>query len=572
MGRFIYKNELTRLNYFPPPPLSPLYGLRLQPLNTPDLIHLLCLPQSYPHSVEVITTIETHISVVFLTGPYAYKLKKPVDFGFLNFSTLKRRKQYCGLELQLNQRYSPQLYLEVVAVYLDQHNQIAWQPTPSHPQPIEYLVKMKQFDPNEVLGKKLQTETLTPYQVEALSALIADFHQSAEAIQPNTSLAQSPLGTPLTLLDPMQDNFPTLYEYFKEDNIPTLKQLENWTQQQFKKLSNVMLLRRTEGHIKACHGDLHTDNMTLIDQQPVLFDGIEFNESFRWIDTISDLAFLLIDLDFKKQTALSCQILSLYLSQTTDYPALKLLKFYQVYRALVRAKITTLRASQLPNNHLEKVHLMQTAYDYMHLATTYTQPNTQPKLVLLQGVSGSGKSYFANQLLTLMPAITLSSDRLRKQLYGISPLHRVANSEKPSLYNAQMNKKVYQALLTHAQQILSFGFNVIVDATFLQHKHRTPFYEMCQSLNHKQTPLIFRGVIYINTSPELATLTIQSRAQKNNNPSDANHSVMQAQYQHLEPPTSSENALILEAQQLRQFFPAPLIQDFLNRPIPFKNP
>jgi len=213
-------------------------------LNTPDLINLLCLPQSYPHSVEVITTIETHISVVFLTGPYAYKLKKPVDFGFLNFSTLKYRKQYCGLELQLNQRYSPQLYLDVVAVYLDQHNQISWQPTPSHPQPIEYLVKMKQFDPNEVLGKKLQKETLRPEQVEALACLIANFHQTAEAILPNSSLAQSKLGTPLTLLDPMQDNFPTLYSYFKKEDIPTLKQLETWTQQQFERLSNRMRLRR----------------------------------------------------------------------------------------------------------------------------------------------------------------------------------------------------------------------------------------------------------------------------------------------------------------------------------------
>ena len=540
-------------------------------MNTPDLIHLLCLPQSYSHSVEVITTIETHISVVFLTGPYAYKLKKPVDFGFLNFSTLKRRKQYCNLELALNQRYSPQLYLDVVAVYLDQHNQISWQPTPSHPQPVEYLVKMKQFDPNEVLGNKLQTETLTSHQVEALGSLIADFHQSAEAIRPNTSLAQSPLGMPLTLLDPMLDNFPTLYKHFKKEDISILKQLENWTQQQFKQLSSVMLLRRKEGYIKACHGDLHSDNITLINQQPVLFDGIEFNESFRWIDTISDLAFLLIDLDFKKQTALHWKILSLYLSHTADYHALKLLKFYQVYRTLVRAKITTLRATQLPNNHLEKSHLMQSAYDYMHLATTYSQPNTHPKLILLQGVSGSGKSYFANQLISVMPAIILSSDRLRKQLYGIPPLHRVSDSEKRSLYNTQMNKKVYQTLLTHAQQILSFGFNVIVDATFLQYKHRSPFYEVCHSLNQTNHYPILSGVIYIDTSPELAALAIQSRTQKNNNPSDANHSVMQTQYKHLESPTSSEYSLTLKAEQLRQFFPIPLIQDFLNRPIPFKN-
>ena len=533
-------------------------------MNTSDLINLLCLPQSYPHSVEVITTIETHISMVFLTGPYAYKLKKPVDFGFLNFGTLALRKKYCYLELQLNQRYSPQLYLEVVAVYLDQHNHISWQPTASHPDPIEYLVKMKQFDPNEVLGKKLQTESLNTQQTEALASLIAKFHQSAEPLYNNTALSQTELGMPKTLLHPMLDNFPTLYTHFKSDDIPHLNTLERWTQQQFKALAPFMLERRNKGYVRACHGDLHIDNMTLINHQPVLFDGIEFNETFRWIDVISDIAFLLIDLDFRKKKRLTRTILSLYLSQTVDYNALKLLAFYQVYRALVRAKITTLRATQLPSKSLEKSHLMQVSHQYMHLALSYIQPKHQAHLILLQGVSGSGKSYFANQLLTLVNAIVLSSDRVRKQLYGISPLHRVSKNEKKKLYSAKMNQKVYQTLLEQAKQILSFGFNVIIDGTFLHHKHRTPFYELCNHLNQP----VYYGVIYIKTSKTLATLSIESRLHLDNNPSDANVSVMLNQYQQIEPPKNNENALILDAQQLRQFFPKPLIQEFLNRPIP----
>ncbi|MCF6253179.1 MAG: AAA family ATPase [Thiomicrorhabdus sp.] len=537
-------------------------------MNTADLINLLCLPQSYPHSVEVITTIETHISVVFLTGSYAYKLKKKVDFGFLNFSTLALRKKYCHLELQLNHRYSPQLYLDVVAVYVNQHNQIAWQPTEHCPEPVEYLVKMKQFDPNDVLGKKLQTESLSSPQVNALATLIAGFHQTAEPISGHLTLEKSHLGTPKTLLHPMLDNFPTLYDNATPQELPPLKQLETWTQQQFKTLAPLMKNRRESGYVRACHGDLHIDNITLIQHQPVLFDGIEFNESFRWIDVISDLAFLLIDLDFRKQTALAYNILSLYLSQTTDYPSLKLLRFYQVYRALVRAKITTLRATQLPSNSLEKRHLMQTAQAYIDLATHYTQPKPQQRLILLQGVSGSGKSYFSEQLLTHMDAIVLSSDRVRKQLYGISPLHRVTEAEKKHLYSAKMNRKVYQTLLEQAKQILLLGFNVIVDATFLQHKHRTPFYELCERLPLK----VAHGVIYIDTPKALATLSIEARQHQKNNPSDANVSVMLNQYPQLEPPTESENALILNATQLRHFFPTSLVQDFLNRPIHSKKP
>ncbi|VAW45489.1 FIG00496272: hypothetical protein [hydrothermal vent metagenome] len=534
------------------------------PLKTPDLINLLCLPESYPHSVEVITTIETHISMVFLTGPYAYKLKKEVDFGFLNFSTLALRKKYCHLELQLNRRYSPELYLGVVAIYLDKHNQVAWQPTDQTPEPIEYLVKMKQFDPNDVLGKKLQTESLSPQQVSLLARLIADFHQSAEALCNQPALVKTPLGTPKTLLHPMLDNFPTLYEHANPNNLPQLKTLERWTQQQFKQLASFMQSRRDNGNVKACHGDLHMDNMTLIQHQPVLFDGIEFNEAFRWIDVISDLAFLLIDLDFKKQPALAAQILSLYLSQTTDYQALKLLTFYRVYRALVRAKITTLRATQLPNNSLEKTRLMQTAQQYMHLALHYTQPKTKARLILLQGVSGSGKSYLSDQLLSVVEdAIILSSDRVRKQLYGISPSDRVSDVEKKQLYSAKMNRKVYQTLLEQAERILLLGFNVIIDATFLQHKHRSPFYALCERLNLN----IAYGVIYIDTPKALATLSIEARAHQNDNPSDANVSVMLNQYPQLEPPIASENALTLNATQLRHFFPTSLIQDFLNKPI-----
>ncbi|GKT12273.1 MAG: hypothetical protein ISEC1_P1250 [Thiomicrorhabdus sp.] len=537
-------------------------------MTTADLINQLCLPQSYPHPVDVITTIETHISVVFLTGPYAYKLKKPVNFGFLDFSDLIKRKKFCDLELKLNRRYAPKLYIDVTPIYLKADGDITLYAEKSIGNVVDYLVKMNQFDPNQVLGRRLQNESLDATQVESLAAQIANFHQSAKIVDQSAEL-----GEPETVLQPMLDNFPTLSHQFGKNNTSYSQQLDalhQWTLAQFKILKPLLAQRKKSGFIKACHGDLHIDNITLINNQPMMFDGIEFNENFRWIDVISDLAFLLIDLDFRQQRQLNRSVLSLYLSQTDDYNSLKLLRFYQVYRTLVRAKITTLRAEQLVENSIEREQLLQVALQYMHLASRYTETSKSPKLILLQGVSGSGKSHFANQLLTHLDAIIISSDRVRKQLYGITPLHRVSDAEKLILYSPQMNKKVYAKLLSEADKMLQLGFNVIVDATFLQCKHRNKFHRLCESGSIEQGRSDLNAsshVIYIETPTELAELSIKQRMQKDNNPSDADTSIMLKQLTNLEVPTPLEHALTINSQLLRGFYPQEIIQEFLDLPI-----
>ena len=534
-------------------------------MTTADLINALCLPQNYPHPVDVITTIETHISVVFLTGPYAYKLKKPVDFGFLDFSDLSKRKQFCDLEVQLNKRYAPELYIGVTPIYLDHSGLITFNPIDAEGGVVDYLVKMNQFDPNQVLGRRLKNESLSATQVESLASQIANFHQAAEVVD-----QQAELGEPPTILQPMLDNFPTLVQYFNTNHSEQLDALYQWTLDQSKTLEPFIKQRKKDGFVKACHGDLHIDNITLINETPILFDGIEFNENFRWIDTISDLAFLLIDLDYRKQFQLKRSVLSFYLGQTGDYNGLKLLRYYQVYRALVRAKITTLRAAQLPENSLQNLQLKENAIDYIHLARSYTESNQSPKLILLQGVSGSGKSHFASQLLGQLDAVVISSDRVRKQLYGISPLHRVTEDEKQSLYSVKMNKKVYQSMLSEAKKMLLLGFNVVVDATFLQGKHRNVFHEMCQKISSDQPNSSFQAsshVIYIETTTELASLSIRQRQQKDDNPSDADCSVMQRQLLNLELPTEAEHALTIHTQRLREFYPQETIQEFLKLPI-----
>lgn len=534
-------------------------------MNTDDLINILLNPDTYPHPVEVITTIETHISIVFLTGQYAYKLKKSVDFGFLDFSTRQQRETYCFLEVKLNKRTAPELYIGVNKLTLiNGKYSLTNHPHPNHiedqTQPIEYLVKMRQFDPNQVLGRRLKQGVLNYEMLQQLTEQIVHFHKHAEVVN-----LSSEFGDPEVQRQPMLDNFPTLKAYFlDEETKQPLSELEEWTHNQYKLLTECLMNRKATGFVRACHGDLHLDNITLIDDKPVLFDGIEFNEYFRWIDVISDLAFLLIDLDFKHQHACGYKLLSLYLSQTLDFKGLKLLNFYRVYRTLVRAKITALRALQLPSNSTEKSQVETTSQQYIHQAYRYSQKPKQPKCILLQGVSGSGKSYLANQLLDEIEnfeAIIISSDRIRKSVFGIAPFERVSEEDKKSLYSTQMNQKTYQAMAEYTATCLQQGFNVIVDATFLKYEHRSTFYKIAE--NHQAVS----SLISISSDNETLSNAIQTRQKNNNNPSDADILVMQNQKKYMEPPQPHENALALSGESLRQFFPKELIQDFINQPI-----
>ena len=534
-------------------------------MNTADLIETLLNPETYPHPVEVITTIETHISIVFLTGQYAYKLKKPVNFGFLNFSTLPFRKKFCALEVTLNRRTAPELYIGIEKV-ININNKVCLEPvsdfdeTTTSPDIIEYLVKMKQFDPNMVLGRLLNQGYLDNSMISALTLQVSEFHKVAQAVD-----LESDYGNPEIQLKPMLDNFPSLESYFNNESTKQdLHELLNWTNNQFSVHKPMLQQRKQQGFVRACHGDLHLDNITLIDGQPVLFDGIEFNEYFRWIDVISDLAFLLIDLDFRNQHATSYKILSQYLSQTLDYNGLYLLNFYRVYRTMVRAKITALRAEQLPSKSLEKQHIEQTALNYIQQAISYTKESKAPKCILLQGVSGSGKSYFANQLLEEVgdfKAIILSSDRIRKSLYGIDQHERLSGSEQQNLYSAEMNQKTYHALAENARICLELGFNVIIDATFLKYHHRDKIYQMASMTD--ADALLFS----IEASTETASQAITLRQLLNNNPSDAGVEVMEHQKKRFEPPRHNEKALVLSSDDLRKIFPKKAIQEFMNLPI-----
>lgn len=532
-------------------------------MNTEQLINQLCLPQSYPHPVEVITTIETHISVVFLTGQYAYKLKKPVNFGFLNFTHKHDRRHFCQQELRLNRRTAPDLYIDVVPIVESVEGGITvasgisskCQPESLSCEPIDYLVKMHQFEPNWVLGRYLCENEVTPDQERQVAQRIAQLHLTSETVK-----TDSPLGDPEAVLQPMLDNFPTLIANCSEDYQVRLTALLAWTKQRFYELRLLLVKRKQGGFIRECHGDLHLDNIALIDDQPTLFDGIEFNDTFRWIDGLNDLAFLLIDLEFRQQHGFKRRLLSEYLAITGDYNGLALLDFYQVYRSLVRAKISALRLNQLqeqPKKSAEFQYYKQITMQYIHQAENEAFNRQAPQVILLQGVSGSGKSHLSKQLQQQIEAIVIRSDIERKRLFSLEPTDRVSGVDKQRLYSAKLSQKTYQRLQKLTEQLLQIGLTVIVDATFLKEEHRQPFYELAKKMGRRCKTL------YIQADEQTAKRSIEYRLKLNNDPSDADVEVMQQQLKVIEPPSLTERSLTLNASELRRFFPGDLIQDFL---------
>lgn len=530
------------------------------------LINWLSEPTHFSEDCEKVQRIETHISCVFLTGQYAYKLKKRVNFGFLDFTQLAQRQRFCEMEVELNRRTAPQLYLGVVPVYQhpQQPDQISWTQQPGLVV-ADYLVKMNQFDPEKVLSRYLLHTALSDSQISQLASAIARLHQQAESIP-----AGDFLGSPACVLEPMTDNFPSLMALLDCPQLKTtqadfdcltlrnrLNQLELWTRNQHTLLVPMIEQRQQQGHVRACHGDLHLDNITLIDDQPVLFDGIEFNDQFRWIDTLSDLAFLLIDLDFRQKPALALSILNRYLQQTGDYAGLVLLRFYQTYRALVRAKITGLRYQQLDPESAEARYVLNTMVAYIDLAEHYAYLHqANPTLFIMQGVSGSGKSYYAEQIHQQLGALVISSDRERKRLYGIQNTTRVSDAEKSVLYSPHMNQATHQALYQACQSALQSGLSVVADATFLQAKHRERFIEMAESA---QRPYL---IISLEPDEDLAEQRIAEREQLNQDPSDANADVMRHQLRQYEAPLASEKSL-----RIKMGDALPMLKDYLDQPI-----
>lgn len=469
--------------------------------------------------------IETHISHLLLSGDYAYKLKKPLHFDFLDYSTLEKRHQACQEELRLNRRLAPQWYLEVIAIT----GTIEQPRLQGQGQPIDYALKMRRFPPNCLLSE--HPELLNRQLIKTLANTIAHFHQQIATLHNSSSL-----GTPTAILTFMLQNFTQLDPIIQDaTHHAQLKTLKDWTQQRFVQLEPVLAMRRAQGWIRECHGDLHLGNIALVNEQLLIFDGIEFNPALRWIDTLNEIAFLLMDLRHFKRADLAQCLLDHYLQCTGDFSGLSLLCFYQVYRAMVRAKIAAIRLTQTADA-AQKERWLAECHSYLALATACTQAKT-PRLIVLHGLSGSGKSTVAQDLVEFLPALALHSDVERKRLFGLAPEART--TDRTDIYTKEASKRTYQRLVELARICLQAGKSVVIDATCLLQEQRRPFFALAQELT---LPLV---ILDCQLPQSELQKRLNQRQQLNQDPSEATFEVVQQQLDYREPLSSQERRYCL---------------------------
>ncbi len=477
--------------------------------------------------INACNIIETHISWVLLIGQHAYKIKKPVNFGFLDFSTLEKRRLCCDEELRLNKRLAAELYLEIVPIT----------GTPEHPKlggagnPIEYAVKMIRFPVGQLLSEYAKRGQLDTEPIDQLSGIVAGFHESIDRTDEN-----SPYGDSANIKHWFDENFDHIRPLLADDSQKQqLQKIQLWGDNEWHKLADMMQQRKQQGYVRECHGDLHLGNMTLINGKVTLFDCIEFNPLLRWIDVISEAAFLFVDLLHFGYARYAYRFLNRYLQRSGDYQGLALLRYYLVYRALVRAKVALLRMAQQPaDDKIAKQARCEYAI-YAGLAERFTKP-CPTFLIITHGYSGSGKSTFAGQLAEHIGAFQIRSDIERKRLFGYDANAQTGSGMDDGLYTQEASVKTYQHLKKLAKVVLDAGFPVIIDAAFLKAGQRSLFRQLAADC------VVPFHIVSFQASDQELCRRIQ---QRQNDASEATVAVLHQQLQSAQPLSEQEQSGVI---------------------------
>lgn len=484
------------------------------------LMQSLMDPTCWPQGGGDRRRIDTHISTVILAGDVAYKLKKPLDLGFLDFLSLDARHRACREELRVNGRFAPQLYQAVCAVT----GRIEHPEIDGDGEIIDWAVCMRRFDPDAILSKKM--DRLNAELIETLAAHVATFHAGTDVCDP-----AEPYGNADMVYVPMLQNIEHIRKRAPQLSAE-IEPLAQWTAAQHEQLKDVLRQRKTQGHIRECHGDLHLGNVALIGDAPVMFDAIEFNPGLRWIDTISDVAFMTMDLHERGRADLAQRFLDGYLQHSGDHAGLAVLRFYEVYRAMVRAKIAAIRSTQADLDDNARRAVDTELRGYVDFAKRFIRPR-RGAVVITHGVSGSGKSHVTKDLADVLPVIRLRSDVERKRLLGIEP---TKDATERGAYSQALTEQTYARLEDLSKRVVEAGHIVIVDATFLKHVQRNRFRTLAERL---QVPFI---IIDCDAPVEVLRQRILERKRQAGNVSDADLTVLDGQLAMKESLTEEEKA------------------------------
>ena len=488
-------------------------------------------PRAYPHRVDAVRLVETHISRVFLAGDFAYKLKKPVSLGFLDFRGLESRRHFCFEELRLNRRFAPGLYLDVVPVVR----------SPDGPrvagegEVIDFAVRMQRFPDGALLAERVAAGDVPPALWRTLGTDLARLHASLPQAPADDSERD---GVPPHFRDALAENFRQCRGYLRDrEDVVLLNTVEERTWADWRRLESLLWRRHEQGAVRECHGDLHLGNLLVFGDRVLPFDCIEFNARLRWIDVMSEMAFLVMDCEARGVAAGGFLALNAWLEVSGDYLGMAIFDACRAYRAMVRAKVALL-AGRPP---LESGSQTQDTFRrYLGLADSFGRP--RPRfLAITCGVSGSGKSTVARALAGELQAILIRADVERKRLFGLPADADTRLPGMPDIYSGEAGARTFARLEELALAVLAAGHPVILDATFIRQGLRARFRALAERLG-----VPFR-IIHCDAPEAELRRRVALRRATGTDASEADVAVLESQLAACEPPGAAESAWTFDA-------------------------
>lgn len=484
-------------------------------MTHPQLLEAMTNPNFYPHKPAVVELVQTHISYVFIAGDFVYKIKKPVNFGFLDFTSLEKRKYYCEEELRLNKRLAPSIYLDVVSIAQDSQDNLL---LGNGEKVIDYAVRMKKLPLDKMLKTLLANGQVNEKVMDAIAGKIAAFHKLAE-----TGGRVDEMGSPATIRHNHEENFGQTLQYVNV-TIPEYQYhfIKDYVENFLEEKKALFAERVADGRIRDCHGDLHLEHICITDEI-IIFDCIEFNERFRFCDVAAEVAFLTMDLDFNGYLQQGEYFVKSYLKYSGDDDMLILLNFYRCYYAYVRGKVISFRLDQKDLLPDERSQIAKTAGHYFDLAYTYAARLERPVLILTAGLMGSGKSYQARHLAARLGAKTIRTDILRKELLNINPTDRHYVEFGQGIYSDDISRLTYDKAYELAEVAIKSAKPVIIDASFKRRSERQKAMQLAQKLD------IPFYIIECTCRDEVVKIRLEKRAREKSNASDGRWEIFQEQ-------------------------------------------
>ena len=501
--------------------MTPFHG-ESEPMTTNQLLRS---PSTYSPVESSVEVVETHISWIFLTSRFAYKLKKPVQFPFLDYSTIELRRRACLRELKLNRRLSRDVYLSVVPVTKNGRGRIRLAGSGT---PIDWVVKMRRLSAENTLESLLATGRLRECQVAELSQLLVNYFVSAPPVTIRPEDYRSRLRAHI------KENEQVLVEHAPTD-LERINRIHR-SQLRFLRVAEPILdLRACDGRIIDGHGDLRPEHV-YFESEPMIIDCLEFNDELRQLDVTDEICFLAMECERLGNSQVGARILDEYSQRTSDHPPASLLGFYKSYRACVRAKVAAIKAAAAAKRPCGDRRVAT----YLQLADQYARNQDSPWVIAIHGLMGTGKSTLAKQVASALHCKLLQTDVIRREMYGISSQPADYGTDH---YGKHERVNVYGQMFERASKILESEYCVILDGTFAGAEARNGVTDLANQAAADLIP------IRCHCPKEVALARIQDRLREQDAPSEARPELYDQQAREVDRSTPMPNELAVDTSQ-----------------------